>query len=81
MPQQPTTHSRIDDRDWTQLTLGQRIQQLEVEGYVILPDRLGTDHIRRLKKQTPLFETIHTDYSVHQRSTADCRDHHCRGFT
>jgi hypothetical protein len=65
------THSYIDDRDWTQLTLGQRIQQLEVEGYVILPDRLETDHIQRLKKQTPLFETIHTDYSVHQRSTAD----------
>ena len=64
-----SVNPRIDDRDWTRLTLGQRIQHLEVEGYVILPERLDADHIARLKKQTPLFETIHTDYSVHQRST------------
>ena len=57
----------IDDRDWSQFTLGQRIQQLEVEGYVVLPDLLGADHIARLKAQTSQFETTHVDYSVHQR--------------
>ena len=31
---------RIDDRDWTALTLGDRIRQLEVEGYLVLPDLL-----------------------------------------
>ena len=58
---------RIDDRDWSQLTLGQRIQHLEVEGYVVLPDLLDADHIARLKAQTSQLETTHVDYSVHQR--------------
>ena len=58
---------RIDDRDWSQLTLGQRIQHLEVEGYVVIPDLLDADHIVRLKAQTSQFETTHVDYSVHQR--------------
>ena len=60
---------RIDDRDWSQLTLGQRIQQLEVEGYLVLPDLLPADHIARLKEQTAQFETDHVDYSVHQRGS------------
>lgn len=60
---------RLDNRDWTQLTLGDRIRHLEVEGYVILPDLLDADHIARLKEQTVDYETIHVDYSVHQRST------------
>ena len=58
---------RIDDRDWSQLTLGQRIQHLEVEGYVVIPDLLDADHIARLKTQASQFETTHVDYSVHQR--------------
>ena len=58
---------RIDDRDWSKLTLGQRIQHLEVEGYVVVPDLLDADHIARLKAQTSQFETTHVDYSVHQR--------------
>ena len=66
-PNQVVGAPRIDDRDWSQLTLGQRIQQLEVEGYVVLPDLLDTDHIECLKAQTSQFETTHVDYSVHQR--------------
>jgi len=57
----------IDDRDWHQLPLGERIRQLEVEGYVVLPDLLDADHIARLKAQTATFETTPVDYSVHQR--------------
>lgn len=57
----------IDDRDWHQLTVGERIRQLEIEGYVVLPDLLDADHIARLKAQTATFETTHVDYSVHQR--------------
>ena len=59
---------RIDDRDWSQLTLGQRIQQLEVEGYVVLPDLLDTDHIstskhrlRSLKRLTWTTASINGD--------------------
>ena len=58
---------RLDDRDWRRLTLGERIRQLEVEGYLILPDVLDADHIARLKEQTARFETDHVDYSVYQR--------------
>ena len=63
-------HPRIDDRDWTQLTLGQRIQHLEVEGYVILPERMDPAHIARLKEQVAPMETIPADYSDNQRVAA-----------
>jgi len=63
--------SRIDDRDWTQLTLGQRIQHLEVEGYVVLPEILDPEHITRLQEQIAPLETIPVDYSVHQRTRAN----------
>ncbi len=61
--------NRVDDRDWSQLSLGDRIQQLEVEGYVMLPDRLSDDDIRKLKEQAAQFETTAADYSVNQRGT------------
>ena len=59
---------RIDNRDWTQLTLGQRIQHLEVEGYVVLPEILDIEHIARLQEQIAPLETTPVDYSVHQRT-------------
>src|SRR5438128_1431018 len=58
---------RLDDRDWSALTLGQRIRQIEVEGYVVLPDLLSAGHIARLKAETARFETKPVDYSVYQR--------------
>ena len=57
----------IDDRDWSRLTLGERIRQIEVEGYVLLPDLLSADEIAALKAQTAQFETTPVDYSIHQR--------------
>ena len=38
----------IDSRDWSALTLGDRIRQIEVEGYLVLPDLLDAAHIARL---------------------------------
>ena len=32
-------------QDWHQLTLGQQVQSLEVEGYLVLPDLLDADHV------------------------------------
>ncbi len=58
---------RIDDRDWSALTLGERIRQIEMEGYLVLPDLLTPDHIERLKAETAQLETRAVDYSVHQR--------------
>ncbi len=62
---------RIDDRDWSALTRGERIHQVEVEGYLVLPDLLTPDHIGRLKAETAKLETTPVDYSVHQRGARD----------
>jgi ectoine hydroxylase-related dioxygenase (phytanoyl-CoA dioxygenase family) len=58
---------RIDDRDWTRLTLGERIRQIEVEGYLVLPDLLSAEHVAQLKAETARLETRAVDYSVHQQ--------------
>ena len=62
---------RIDNRDWTAMTLGERIRHIEVEGYVLLPDLLSADHLARLKAEAEKLETTPVDYSVHQRGTRD----------
>lgn len=61
------THQQIDDRDWSQLTLGEQIQHIEVEGYLVLPDLLSPDHIAELKREAAQHETQAVDYSVNQR--------------
>jgi hypothetical protein len=58
---------RIDDRDWAKLTLGERIRQIEVEGYVVLPGLLSPEEVALLKAETAQLETRAVDYSVHQR--------------
>src|SRR5688572_26723599 len=62
-----TSSPRIDNRDWSKLTLGERIRQIEVEGYLVLPDLLSSEQIAQLKAETAPLETTPTDYSVHQR--------------
>ena len=61
------TALQIDNRDWSALTTSQRIRQLEVEGYLVLPDLLDAQHIARLKAITATFATKAVDYSPHQR--------------
>ena len=58
----------IDDRDWSRLTLGERIRQLEVEGYFVMPDLLAPDRIAELKAQTAKLPTVGVDYSVYKQS-------------
>lgn len=58
---------RIDDRDWSSLTLGDRIRQIELEGYLVLPNLLDADAIRVLKEEAAQLETRAVDYSPHQR--------------
>ena len=57
----------VDDRDWSLLSTGERIRQIEVEGYLVLPDLLSTEHIAMLKQETRTLETFAVDYSVHQQ--------------
>jgi ectoine hydroxylase-related dioxygenase (phytanoyl-CoA dioxygenase family) len=58
---------RLDDRDWSKLALGERIRQIEVEGYIVLPDLLSSQQIAQLKAETARLETRAVDYSVHQQ--------------
>ena len=62
-----TRKDKIVNTGWSGLTLGERIRHLEVEGYVVLPDLLDSQHIQRLKAETARMETVPRDYSIHQR--------------
>ena len=54
----------IDHRDWSKLAFGEQLRQLELEGYLVLPDLLTPDHIARLKEETSKLPTRSVDYSV-----------------
>ena len=60
-------NAKIDDRDWSALTLGERIRQIEVEGYFVLPNLLSAEQVAALKRETEKLQTTTVDYSVHQR--------------
>ncbi|MBQ18002.1 MAG: hypothetical protein CMJ65_12840 [Planctomycetaceae bacterium] len=57
----------IDTTDWPRLSLGERIQRLEVDGYIVLPDLLDADQVKALKAETSQLETFGVDYSERQR--------------
>lgn len=60
-----------DDRDWSALTLGERIRQIEVEGYLLIPNLLSAKQIAKIKAQVSTLETKGQDYSEHQRTAGD----------
>jgi ectoine hydroxylase-related dioxygenase (phytanoyl-CoA dioxygenase family) len=62
---------QVDDRDWSRLTAGQRIRQIEVEGYVLLPNLLSAADVAALKAETARLVTKAVDYSVHQQYCAN----------
>jgi len=51
------------------LTLGERIRQIEVEGYLVLPDLLDAAHLARLKREVNELPLTAVDYSPHQRTS------------
>ena len=71
MVELPTVVPRIEDRDWSKLTLGERVRQIEVEGYVLIPDLLSSDQIAKIKAQVATLETMGMDYSERQRTTSE----------
>jgi hypothetical protein len=58
---------RVDERDWSTLSLGERIRQLEVEGYLVIPSLLDAQQLTRLREETRTLPTRPVDYSVHQQ--------------
>jgi ectoine hydroxylase-related dioxygenase (phytanoyl-CoA dioxygenase family) len=63
----PPPNFRFDETDWTKLTLGEQIQHLELEGYVVIPDLLSAVEIARFKQLIAPLETVAADYSDKQR--------------
>ena len=57
----------LDDRDWSRLTFGERVKQLELEGYLVLPDLLTPNQLSRLRRETAQLSTRAVDYSPSQR--------------
>src|SRR5262245_53658631 len=57
--------------NWSTLTHKQRVQHLELEGYVVLPDLLDAEQIARVKAELYRLPTKGTDYSEAQRSCSD----------
>ncbi|MDJ0754155.1 MAG: phytanoyl-CoA dioxygenase family protein [Ardenticatenaceae bacterium] len=59
---------QIDRRDWSTLSRGEQLRQLEMEGYLILPNVLSPALLAQLRKETAAVRTNPMDYSVHQRT-------------
>lgn len=57
----------LDDRDWSKLGFGEQLRQLELEGYLVIPDLLSAGQLARLKAETERLETRAVDYSPRQR--------------
>lgn len=66
---------KIDDRDWSKLSLGEQIRNLELDGYVVLPDVLQGDHLAALQAETAVLPTTPVSYSVHQRVRGNMQFH------
>ena len=61
----------IDDRNWSALTLGEQIRQIEVEGYLLIPDLLSAEQIAKIKSQAATLETQGMDHSEHRQVAGD----------
>lgn len=66
---------RIDDRDWSKLSRGEQIRNLELEGYLVLPKILSPELLSQLQAETAPLETTPMDYSVHQRTRSNMQWH------
>ena len=65
----------VDDRDWSALSEGERIRQIELEGYLIVPDILSPKHLETIRRETNKLPTQARDYSERQRG---CSQIHLR---
>lgn len=59
---------KLDDRDWSKLSYGEQIRNLELEGYLVLANVLAPDHLAALQRETADITTTPVSYSVHQRT-------------
>ena len=59
----PAEKDRLVTTDWSQLTIGQKIQHLEVEGYVVLPDLLSPEQVSHLRDELSHIPTKGVGYT------------------
>lgn len=57
--------------DWDQLSIGQRIRSLEVDGYVVIPDLLSPAQLNNIRQELSRLPTNAVDYSEHQRGCSN----------
>src|SRR5262245_12732455 len=62
---------KICPTDWSRLTHGQRVEHLELEGFVVLPELLNPAQVVRIKEELYRLTTKPTDYSDNQRGFSD----------
>ena len=65
-PEEEIGFMKVDETDFSQLSLGERIRHFEVEGYVVLPDVISPPQLERLRGELADVPMQHKDYSVHQ---------------
>ncbi len=67
----PTTKDQIITTAWSNLSPGEQIQHLEVEGYVILPNVLTPEHITQLQNELLHVPTVGADYTDKKQTHND----------
>ena len=65
-PKEEIGFMTVDEADFAAFSLSQQIRHLEVEGYVLLPEVLGPEHIAELKDELKDLPMTHKDYSKAQ---------------
>ena len=58
----------METTNWSDLSLGDQIRHIEMEGYFVFPDLLSPKQVARFKELTADLETKGADYSEKQRT-------------
>ena len=61
------SQARRPEVDWARLSKAERVQWLELEGYVVIPDLLSPELIEQIRSEMAQLSTVAVDYSEHQR--------------
>lgn len=59
------------ETDWASLTTEQRIESIELDGYVVMPDLLSAGQLEAIRAELSRLPTTAVDYSEHQRGCSN----------
>jgi ectoine hydroxylase-related dioxygenase (phytanoyl-CoA dioxygenase family) len=63
--------AKVDRTDWNTLSKAERIRNLELEGYVAIPNLIEPSLIKKIREELDKLPTEGADYSEHQRNCSD----------